>query len=94
MAACIQWQQEERANASVGQLVEVARAERELGNDFFHQNMFGKAMRKYEKVLEASICHFVYQNVHSSLCVFYPFIVFYFVFVIGCVPDRKCPSTK
>ncbi|XP_065893278.1 inactive peptidyl-prolyl cis-trans isomerase FKBP6-like isoform X2 [Dysidea avara] len=42
---------EERENASVSQLVEVARAERELGNDFFHQNMFGKAMRKYEKAV-------------------------------------------
>ena len=48
---CIPWQQEERQLASVNQLVEVARAERELGNDFFHQNMFGKAMRKYEKVM-------------------------------------------
>ena len=48
--ACISWQQEERELASVSQLVEVARAERELGNDFFHQNMFGKALRKYEKV--------------------------------------------
>ena len=47
----IPWQQEERQLASVHQLVEVARAERELGNDFFYQNMFGKAMRKYEKVI-------------------------------------------
>ena len=62
MAAHIQWQQEEQANASVGQLVEVARAERELGNDFFHQNMFGKAMRKYEKVPG----NFVYPNVLFS----------------------------
>jgi len=36
--------------ASVAHLVGVARAERELGNDFFYHNMFGKAMRKYEKV--------------------------------------------
>lgn len=35
---------------SVSKLMEVARAERELGNDFFYQNMFSKAMRKYEKV--------------------------------------------
>ena len=34
----------------MNQLVEVARAERDLGNDLFHQNLFGKAMRKYEKV--------------------------------------------
>ena len=47
--------------ASVNQLMEVARAERELGNDFFHQNMFGKAMRKYEKVC---LCGLFYDTCH------------------------------
>ena len=44
--------------ASVSQLIEVARAERELGNDFFYQNMHGRAMRKYEKVC-TYVCTYV-----------------------------------
>ena len=48
--------------ASVCTILDVARAERQQGNDFFHQNMFGKAMRKYEKV---PLANYIISNVHS-----------------------------
>ena len=72
--------QEERDMASVSQLVEVARAERELGNDFFYQNMFGKAMRKYEKVLV-----FVCWCVGVCVCVLVCVCVGVYVFWCVCV---------
>ena len=64
--ACIRWQQEEREMASVCTILDVARAERQQGNDFFHQNMFGKAMRKYEKVPLANyiMCIVLYMCVY------------------------------
>lgn len=43
--------------ASVYMLIDVARAEKQLGNDLFHQTMFGRAMRKYEKVCTCSFVH-------------------------------------
>ena len=43
---------QERREATLEQLIAVANAEREAGNDFFQQNMIGRASSKYNRVRE------------------------------------------
>ncbi|XP_062508080.1 inactive peptidyl-prolyl cis-trans isomerase FKBP6-like [Corticium candelabrum] len=43
--------EEDRRQASVDQLLEVCRSEREIGNDYFHRKQYGRAMSKYGRAI-------------------------------------------
>jgi FK506-binding protein 6 len=55
--------EEDRRQTSVEQLIEVCHSEREIGNDFFQRQQYGRAMTKYSRV-----------SVHSDWCCIISFL--------------------